>query len=564
MTTSALAIAEPQMKGMVWARAKHAAAVALAAAIVAGAAGEAFAAQDGTPGQDPKAAEKKGFLTIKDGRFWKDGKPFSIRASCCDPAVGHWFKFKGPWLKTGIESCEKYGFNAIRTWVPGTGDAEDAATYGRWSQNREAFYREFDAVFVDPCRDKGLFLILTLTELPSGAAPGSRYDLGSPAYAAWKRFAQDFCGRYKDEAAILFWETCNEYRGAPDNLPATRRFYEQAARDLRAADPNHLISSGVDVLNWPDWQNARNVWKNINGSEGIDIASGHQYTDDGATYNWHTERDYVRMVRGYVAAAREVGKPLFLGEFGVAPRFRSSKPTVENPELVWCLKALIREGVQAYGFHWFYPWEHSWSGAGSARFGLNPSESPQTAQWMKELNQLAAQGREVPKDFGPKTTDFAFPICVGPKAMTEVFAGPAPKAGGQAKVEADKALFGAAAPSVRLTWDGASVVALGPYHPNDLSEYLEAGGNLRFAIRGDRESARNVRVFVKDAKGAAGAVQLASILPGGKLSRQFARVAVPMKELRIDWAAWASFGLEFPANTSGVIHIDDVEVVCGH
>ena len=85
-----------------------------------------------------------------------------------------------------------------------------------------------------------------------------------------------------------------------------------------------------------------------------------------------------------------------------------------------------------------------------------------------------------------------------------------------------------------------------------------------FAIRGDREPTEGVRVFVKDTKGAAGVVALASILPGGKLSRRSARAAVPTKELKIDWASWASFGLEFTANTWGVIHINDVEVACGN
>lgn len=512
--------------------------VALGAAIVAG-----------TRPAVAKTEAGVGFLTIRDGEFYKDGRPFSVRANCCDPAVGHWFKFKGPWLETGIERCKQYGFNAIRTWVPGTGEAEKAATYDKWQADRAAFYREFDRVFVNRCKAEGIYLIFTLTRLPSSAAPGSKYDVEGEAYEAWKRFAQDFCGHYRDEPWILFWEVANEYRGDPDSLPETRRFYEQAARDLRAADPNHLISSGVNGLHWPDYGNSYNVWLNINRARGIDIASSHAYTNDPWTYNWHTERDYVRMVREQVEAAGEVGKPLFLGEFGAEPRLKADE---ENPEIIWYMKAIIRQGIRAYGFHWFYPVPEP------GTFRLIPERSPRTAEWMKELNALVAEGREVPEDFGPKTTDYAFPICTGAKP----FAGPAPRTRGRVEVEADDSAFGEAPPSLRITWETGGGLELGPYHPNDLSEYFEAGGSVTFGIRSEHEVPGGLLMVVTDKTGRAGKAHIAEALRRAGLAREWTKVSVPMKELQIDWSKWQSFGLEFPPDTLGCINIDDIEIGC--
>jgi hypothetical protein len=491
-----------------------------------------------------QTAEGDAFLTIADGRFFKDGRPFSIRASCCDPAVGHWFKFRGSWWEDGIRQAKALGFNAIRTWVPGTGEpTENAATYTRWQADREDFYREFDRVFIDRAREEGIYLVLTLTTLPESVALGSKYDVDSAAYAAWREFARDFCGHYKDEPQILFWEVANEYRGEGHTMAETRRFYEQAARDLRAADPNHLISSGVDY--WRDTDpGGHAMWLAINGSDGIDVASAHAYSNDPWTINWHTERDYQRVVRDLVEVAAPLHKPLFLGEFGAQPRLTAND---ENPEIVWFMEAVIREGIPAYGFHWFYPAPEP------GLFRVIPSLSPKTAQWMNELNALAAAGEEVPADFGPRTTDYAFPICMGDRPL----AGPAPDAEGQVQVVADEGVFGRAAPSLKITWQGAGEVQLGPYHPNDLSEYAEAGGALRFALRTDAALPEGVRLTVGDSAGGTAAVDLSAYQPPPGL---WTTVAVPMSSLGIDWTAWRSLGLQFPANTQGALNIDDIRV----
>jgi len=496
-----------------------------------------------------KGASDGGFLTIRDGRFVKDGKPFSVRANDCDPAVGHWFLFRGPWLETGMEKCRQYGFNAIRTWLPGTADVEQAAAYGKWKNDREAFYWEFDERILKRCKEQGIYLILTLTELPAGAAPGDHYDVSSPAYAAFRAFVHDFCGHYKAETGILFWEVANDYQGQGKAPAEVRRFYQQAAADVRAADPNHLVSSGLDCMLW----DGQETWRFINSSQGIDIASSHVYGHDDWTFNWHTERDFIRMVRGQAEAARQVAKPLFMGEFGATPRMKAGG---ENPELIWFMKALIREGVPAYGFHWFYPTPED------GMFRLIPEHSPRTAEWMKGLNALVAEGRDVPAEFGPKTTDYALPLCAG----AAPFAGPAPSAHGPVKVEADEAAFAEAAPSLRISWQpGGASVEMGPYHPNDLSEYLEARGVLRLALRTDPEAEPRMCLIVRDSTGKAASAPIVAFettaLPLGG-PPLWAIVQVPMRALDIDWTQWIAVGLEFSPNSAGTVNVDDIEVTC--
>jgi hypothetical protein len=507
------------------------------------AAGTAMAANEGPM--------KEGFLAIQDGRFFKDGRPFPVRANDCDPAVGHWFKFHGPWLETGIQECKQYGFNAIRAWVPGTVDGEQAATYGRWKEDREAFYREFDDSILKRCKDQGIYLILTLTELPPDAAPGDHYDVTSPAYAAFRVFFQDFCSHYKDETGILFYEVANEYQGPGKARPDVRRFYEQAAADVRAADPNHLISSGLDCMLW----DGQDMWRFINSSRGIDIASTHVYAHDDWSFNWHTEREFTRIVREQAEAARQVGKPLFLGEFGTTPRMKAGG---ENPELIWFMKAAIREGVPAYGFHWFYPVPED------GMFRLIPEHSPQTAEWMRGLNALVAEGKKVPEDFGPKTTDYALPLCNGARP----FSGGAPITRGNVKVETDEAVFGQAAPSLRISWQaGGATVEMGPYHPNDLTEYREAGGVLRLAVRTDGEVERFVQVLVRDGAGKTASLPVVAFETTARQQGGppvWTTVRLPMQQLDIDWSQWIAVGFEFSPDSAGTVNVDDIEVACEH
>jgi hypothetical protein len=495
------------------------------------------------------AAQEGSLLTIKDGKLYKDGRPFSVRASDADPAVGHWFKFQGPWFADGLQKCVKYDFNAMRTWVPGTGGDESGAAYNAWRKDRDAFYKEFDRVFLARCREAHVYLVLTFTDLPESAGDERRYDVTSDAYRAWKEFAQDFCGHYKNEPQILFYEVANEYRGRPNDLPGTRRFYQQAAADIKAVDPNHLISSGVDGgQHWPDTAEARQYWVNINATPGIDITSIHAYVNDPWTYNWHTERDYQRLVNGMVAGAAEVGKPLFLGEFGVEPRLTADG---EDPEIVWYMKAIIRARIPAYGFHWFYPVPEA------GLFRVIPEQSPRTVQWMKELNGYAAAGKEPPADFGPKTIDYAFPICTGAKAL----AGPAPKTNGTVEVKADEEVYGAGAPSLRIVWQrGGGSVEIGLYHPNDLSEYCEAGGRFSFALHGDPQAAKAFRVAMFDATGKATSAEPAAVAP---LKDGWVKVEMPLSAFAIDWTRWQGVRLEFGADGAGTINVDDLQVACG-
>jgi len=170
---------------------------------------------------------------------------------------------------------------------------------------------------------------------------------------------------------------------------------------------------------------------------------------------------------------------------------------------------------------------------------------------------MAAVGEEVPADFGPRTADYAFAICSGEKP----FAGPPPRTRGAVQVEADAELFGKSQPCLRITWhEGGASVELGPYHPNDVSEYAEAGGAFSFALRGDARPPETFRVVMGDAMGksaAAGAAQVTELQAG------WAKVSVPLSSFAIDWTRWQFIRLEFGPGTSGSINVDDFGIACG-
>ena len=179
-------------------------------------------------------------------------------------------------------------------------------------------------------------------------------DPGSRTRAFARQYARDVVGRYKDSPAVLMWEFGNEFNLGQDlpnpNDPADRF----SSDDVRSAvaefdaivglsDPDALTTTGHSVARpaaatlrrTGDFgRDTRAEFRQITRDDhaDVDVISVHAYHHSllgvdrlavGAPASRFDEPDvtYEAVLAEAVAAADAAGKPLFVGEFGVADAF---------------------------------------------------------------------------------------------------------------------------------------------------------------------------------------------------------------------------------------------------
>jgi hypothetical protein len=134
---------------------------------------------------------------------------------------------------------------------------------------------------------------------------------------------------YRDDRAILGWETGNEL----DSTPAWTR---EIARFIKRLDPNHLVIDGNSLRGVP----AASL-----DEPAVDVITTHHYPEPG--------RDMVAAVEAAIAATAGK-KPFFVGEAGFVPLAdlqRVAEKVIDSEAtglLFWSLRFRSRDG----GFYW--------------------------------------------------------------------------------------------------------------------------------------------------------------------------------------------------------------------
>ncbi|WP_420401836.1 hypothetical protein [Flagellimonas sp.] len=137
---------------------------------------------------------------------------------------------------------------------------------------------------------------------------------------------------YKDDKAILCWETGNE-------LESTPKWTAQISKYIKKLDKNHLIMDGFFAFD--DVPVRKSSIKDPN----IDIISSHHYELDAKDFNRHVKRN-IEIVDGQ--------KPYIIGEYGFVSTSAMEKcinDVIESDVvglLVWGLRGHRSEG----GFYW--------------------------------------------------------------------------------------------------------------------------------------------------------------------------------------------------------------------
>ena len=178
---------------------------------------------------------------------------------------------------------------------------------------------------------------------------------------------------YKDDPAIMVWEIFNEPRFGPWNGDQDGEkvldFLERAAAHIKSIDKNHLVSTGeegmlrsgsnslervtypwycgtgegidfletsqleeIDILSIHSWPFQWNLWETSQENVNEDKSSTKEYSDEDG--NVLFEKFAREWIEEHVRMAEEIGKPIYLGEFGYQI-LRAGDSTLERRDSIF-------------------------------------------------------------------------------------------------------------------------------------------------------------------------------------------------------------------------------------
>jgi len=173
------------------------------------------------------------------------------------------------------------------------------------------------------------------------------------------RYIDDVVNRYKNRKTILMWGITNEMTLEADIMPdkgnvagGERKpsladvagFFDDVAKRIKADDPLRLVNSGGSAMRPCQWnQYTKHAWIDdtvdeqnkaielLYGKTAVDVVDIHYYTNNkcvnslGLSIGPNGEKVPMNVER-YMEAARRIGKPLMLGETGTGATRRDDKP----------------------------------------------------------------------------------------------------------------------------------------------------------------------------------------------------------------------------------------------
>lgn len=239
-----------------------------------------------------------------------------------------------------VGNASSIGFNAVRTW--GFCEAQEGrclqpapGKYSEWA------FRRLDYVVYMAGRH-GLRLIMPFTDNWSHYGGMESYVTWSPTadnhddfytdptcrrlYKDYVRYLLNrrnhYTGRrYKDDPAILAWELANEPHAESAGGDVLQDWIREMSSYVKSIDSNHLVSTGLE-----GFYSGGSGWK-YDGSMGTDYVRNHEPdTVDLCSFHLYpdhydmTLEESVEWIRRHVRDAERLGKPVYLGEYGMKER----------------------------------------------------------------------------------------------------------------------------------------------------------------------------------------------------------------------------------------------------
>ena len=307
--------------------------------------------------------ELHGFITARGDQLYDGDKPFRFisfnipNLQLVEDNFAPGAKTAWTWpnefeLNDALASIRQMGGTVARTYVlsvrrEGSDMGDHVYVRGPGDFNEEAF-RSLDLA-LEAANKHGVRLIIPLVDnwkWQGGIAEYAAFR-GKPAEAFWtdEQVIADFEATvrhvlnrvnsrtgvaYRDDPAILGWETGNE-------LDAPPAWTARIAKLIKSLDPNHLVIDGYSL---------HGVREESLADPNIDVVTTHHYPNVG-------KGEYVAPIREARAKSRG-RKPYFVGEFGFIPPEEIGAVYDEviangaSGALLWSLRFHHRDG----GFYW--------------------------------------------------------------------------------------------------------------------------------------------------------------------------------------------------------------------
>lgn len=303
-----------------------------------------------------KCAGVIGLCVDESGQLVKDGQPYR------GIGVNYFNGFSRALLDPGDKSYN-YGFEVLAKYdipfarfMAGGYWPSDNRLY---MQDKDAYFELFDA-FVASAEAHGIGLIPSLfwyhSNVPDlvGEPRSGWGDPDSKTIGFMREYVREVVTRYKDSPAIWAWEFGNEYNlekdlpNAADHRPAVHpnlgtqqsrselddlthehvaAALEEFAKEVRKYDPGRLIVSGNSIPRPGAWNQREHLKFGQDTVEQFKIMLLAENPDplDGISVHYYLTKsdrfgkpeDVDEVLEIMAGTAREAGKPLFIGEFGV-------------------------------------------------------------------------------------------------------------------------------------------------------------------------------------------------------------------------------------------------------
>jgi hypothetical protein len=321
---------------------------------------------------------RKDVLSIKDGQFFLDEKPFAeISFNKFDLlwqlydqlAEGKQLSETNRSVQAqdrALRDLHELGFKTIRIFALPWGPAGPES-------------------YVDPAKRKNLYAALDKTlQLCDAHDIRAVWSLGAASFTDTKldpgkgwvfgeeqerelvanpesrgrkllyRYIDETVPRYRQRKAVVMWEISNEvtlqadigdsnriYNG--ERMPTLKEvagFFDDVARRIKSADPLRLVNSGGSNMRESQWHLYQGQgWKIdtfeqqfkcfelLYANSAVDVIDIHSYPDNKPGYAIAAENGDKMWLdnKGYMAIARRLGKPLIIGELGLHAMARTDK-----------------------------------------------------------------------------------------------------------------------------------------------------------------------------------------------------------------------------------------------
>lgn len=312
---------------------------------------------------------KKDVLNVNNGRFMLDGKPFAeisfnkfdLFWSLWDEAVkGKELNDNNPVVmkqEKALSDLSKAGFKTIRFFglVHQSRYKEFHTIYTNPQKRNSIYYKALDKAIelLERNNLKAVFSLGCATFINEWDGDNLRELVANPQSSSRKTlygYIDDIVTRYKKSKAILMWEVTNELTLSWDIQPGTLmshgnrmptmedgiRFYKDVSTRIRKNDPLRLVSGGGSILRESAYHlNTEKKWDKdtypqqlemyhkMYDNAGLDVMDIHYYTNSLPGYILKDEKtggEYVLDLNGYAGIAKDIKKPLYIGEFGALPK----------------------------------------------------------------------------------------------------------------------------------------------------------------------------------------------------------------------------------------------------